>query len=182
MVASALRLEMLWAISSSLLVAIVSSTLRFQVEIDPAPDSVVTALNEVLQNYRHTRMLMTFSCLLISPTAPMLTFINAGHPYPYLHRYDMGTWVALESDSLPLGTHLQVQPMPIQVEWKHGDSLFIYSDGLIEMQNENGEPYGFNSLERFLYQHVSLSPNEMVAALYRGTGQTTVTVNPWKMT
>ena len=149
---------------SSLLVAIVSSTLRLQMEIDADPSSVIAALHKVVRNYRHTRMLMTFSYLEFFPADHAFTLINAGHPYPYLYRE--GQWTTLELDSLPLGTRIQEQPASIRVEWTPGDRLFLYSDGVVEAQNDKEEQYGFDALERFLYKHVSLSPEDMVSALY----------------
>jgi len=151
---------------SGLLVAIVSSALRFQVEIDPSPDSVLEALNKVVRNYRHTHMLMTFSYIMLYPSKRVLTFTNAGHPYPYLYRNREQKWISLKIDSLPLGAFLQDRLKWIQIEWEPGDRLFLYSDGLTEAQNEAEQQYGVDALERFLSQHVYLSPGEMIAALY----------------
>ena len=151
---------------SSLLVAIVSSALQFQVEIDPTPASVHAVLNKVVRNYRHTRLLMTFSYMVLSPSDHTLTVTNAGHPYLYLYRHREQRWAPLEIDSLPLGTLLPVSSQQMVVEWEPGDRLFLYSDGLPEARNERGQPYGFDSLEHFLSQQASLSPNEMISILY----------------
>ena len=151
---------------SSLLVAIASSALKFQVEKAPSPQSVLNALNKVVLNYRHTRMLMTFAYMLLNPSNQTLTFANAGHPYPYLYRHDERKWTSLEISELPLGALQQSWSRTLTVEWKPGDRLFLYSDGIIETQNEKEEMYGFDSLERLLYQHASISPGDMISAIY----------------
>ncbi len=151
---------------SGLLVAVVSSGFDFQMEIDPSPSSVLTALNKIVRNYRHTRMLMTFSYLILDHTDHTLTFANAGHPQPYLYRAEEQRWSALKTDDLPpLGTRLKFRPEPKQISWQPGDRLFLYSDGLTEARGIGEEEYGTNALERFLNDHALHSPRKMITAL-----------------
>ena len=151
---------------SSLLVAIVSSALHFQVERDATPVSVHGALNKIVRNYRHTRLLMTFSYMILNPTNRTFTLTNAGHPYPFLYRHAECRWTPLEVDSLPLGSLIHQQPKEMTMKWEPGDQLFLYSDGLIEAQNDNEQIYGGDALECFLYKNVSLTPSEMIARMY----------------
>jgi serine phosphatase RsbU (regulator of sigma subunit) len=151
---------------SGLLVALVSSGFDFQMEINSSPTSVLTALNKIVRNYRHTRMLMTFSYLILNHSNHTLTFVNAGHPYPYLYRADEQRWSALKTDGLPpLGTRLKFQPEPTQISWQSGDRLFLYSDGLTEARGTGEEGYGTDALERFLDDYAFHSPHTMITAL-----------------
>ena len=151
---------------SGLLVAVVSSGFDFQMEIDPSPSSVLTALNKIVRNYRHTRMLMTFSYLVLNPSDHTLTFANAGHPHPYLYRANEQRWSELGTDGLPpLGTRLRFHPEPEQINWEPGDRLFLYSDGLTEARGAEEEEYGTDALERFLDEHALHSPHAMITAL-----------------
>ena len=151
---------------SGLLVALVSSGYDFQMEIDPSPSSVLTALNKIVRNYRHMRMLMTFSYLIISRSDRTLTFANAGHPHPYLYRAEERRWNVLKTDNLPpLGTRLKFQPDPQRISWQSGDRLFLYSDGLTEERGAGEEEYGTDALERFLDNYAHQSPHTMITAL-----------------
>jgi serine phosphatase RsbU (regulator of sigma subunit) len=152
---------------SGLLVAIVGATLQLQVEIDYSLPAVISSLNKAVRNYRHTRMLMTFSYLLISPSSRTFTVVNAGHPAPYLYRHKTQQWTALVMDSLPLGVNLPISPKRLEIHWQRGDRLFLYTDGLIEARNNKDEPYGFDALESFLDRCASLAPCDMVNALYK---------------
>jgi len=151
---------------SSLLVAIVSSALHFQAERDASPDSVHVALNKVVRNYRHTRLLMTFSYMILNPADGTFTWTNAGHPYPYLYRRGERRWTTLEIDSLPLGTLLHQRPEEMTVKWEHGDRLFLYSDGVIETQNQHEQIFGGDALECFLYKYAAQAPSEMITRAY----------------
>ncbi len=151
---------------SGLLVALVSSGYDFQMEIDPSPSSVLTALNKIVRNYRHMRMLMTFSYLIISHSDRTLTLANAGHPHPYLYRAEERRWNVLKTDNLPpLGTRLKFQPDPQHISWQSGDRLFLYSDGLTEERGAGEEVYGTDALERFLDNYAHQSPHTMITAL-----------------
>ena len=55
---------------------------------------------------------------------------------------------------------------PITVAWEPGDRLFLHTDGLTEAQNARDEPYGVESLLRFLERHATLPPGEMISDLY----------------
>jgi sigma-B regulation protein RsbU (phosphoserine phosphatase) len=151
---------------SGLLVALVSSGFDFQMGIDPSPSSVLTALNKIVRNYRHTRMLMTFSYLILNHSDCTLTFANAGHPHPYLYRAKEQRWSVLKTNgSPPLGTRLKFQPEPKQISWQSGDRLFLYSDGLTEARGAGEEGYGTDALERFLNEYALHSPHTMITAL-----------------
>ena len=151
---------------SGLLVALVSSGFDFQMGIDPSPSSALTALNKIVRNYRHTRMLMTFSYFILDHSEHTLTFANAGHPHPYLYRAAERKWIALtDNGSPPLGTRLKFQPEPMQFEWQTGDRLFLYSDGLIEARGNGEEGYGTDALERFLNDYALHPPHAMITAL-----------------
>jgi phosphoserine phosphatase RsbU/P len=152
---------------SALLVAIVSSALQFQIEIEPDADSVMAALDKVVRNYRHTRMLMTFSYMMFYPTKRVLTFTNAGHPYPYFYRQKTQKWIPLKLDSLPLGALLPHRLKWMQLEWEPGDRLFLYSDGLTDVQNAAEEEFGVNALENFLKAHATVPPAEIIKTLYK---------------
>jgi len=153
---------------SGLLVAMVSSVLQFQIEIDPSPEAVLAALNRVVYNYRHKRLLLTFAYGLLAPKQRILTLASAGHPYPYLYQHRQNKWIPLTINSLPLGTKRQLNaPEIISVEWEPGDKLFLYSDGVTDMSNEHGEIYSFDSLEQALHRHATKTPSELKEAIYK---------------
>ena len=52
------------------------------------------------------------------------------------------------------------------MKWEHGDRLVLYSDGVVEAQNDNEQIYGGDALECFLYKNAMLTPDEMIARMY----------------
>lgn len=82
----------------------------------------------------------------------VLHWSNAGHPKPYLVRRD-GELVPLESTGLPLGM-LDIATYEIKsIQLQPGDKLVLFSDGVSEAQNAEGEffdPMAFQQTLRSL--------------------------------
>jgi len=77
-----------------------------------------------------------------------LYFSNAGHPPVFLKRHDERTWSPLTvrdgdgPSNLPLGVLSQTRYEQEQVELAPGDRVFLYTDGVTECPNAQGEFFG----------------------------------------
>ena len=74
---------------------------------------------------------------------------NAGHLYPYLLRSG-GPPIAIEVPSLPLGVRSDILTHTAEVDLNEGDTVVYLSDGIVEAQDEHGNPFGFDQLESLL--------------------------------
>jgi sigma-B regulation protein RsbU (phosphoserine phosphatase) len=74
---------------------------------------------------------------------------GAGHPPPLLYRPDDGTVVQLacRCGILGVGNTYCDEPPLQRMSIKTGDVLVLYTDGLIEAINAQGEPFGQKRLE-----------------------------------
>jgi len=73
--------------------------------------------------------------------ARVLRYVNAGHELPVLRRAD-GRIERLETGGMPLGVSRHVSHQSGTVEMEPGDLLFVFSDGLIDAQDETGAEFG----------------------------------------
>ena len=140
-------------VSSGLVMSMAKSTLALQVTVDPEVETVVSTLNRMVYRSARQRLLTTLCYALVDTKALELTYASAGHLAPYRVSKD-GEVQALAAAAYPLGVrdHLQVQvrSVPLQA----GDSLFLFSDGLVEARREGGdELFGFERLESSLRKH-----------------------------
>ncbi|MGA7412366.1 MAG: PP2C family protein-serine/threonine phosphatase [Bryobacteraceae bacterium] len=76
-----------------------------------------------------------------------LTWVNAGHNPPILLR-NGGALQHLEEGGLPLGAFPMSRYQNGSTELHSGDTLYIYTDGVIEALNESGAEYGDERLAR----------------------------------
>lgn len=98
-----------------------------------------------------------------------LSYLNAGHNPPILVRAG-GSIEQLTEGGLPLG----IQPAaPYQrgtTVLQPGDTLYIYTDGVIEAVNASGEEYGEARLETLLRSQGRLTAAEKLASLIASIG------------
>jgi len=70
---------------------------------------------------------------------------SAGHPAPFLNRVEMEL-----PGALPLGVVAAANYEQTAIPLGIGDHCFLYTDGLLEARNEDGELFGFDRLRRLL--------------------------------
>ncbi len=83
---------------------------------------------------------VTFFAARLDVASGRITYVNAGHNPPLLVRAD-GTIELLEEGGMVLGMFESVPYAEGIVELRSGDTLFIYSDGVTETWNPEGEEY-----------------------------------------
>jgi hypothetical protein len=140
-------------VSSGLVMSMAKSALAVQVTFDPEVQAVFTTLNRMVHQTARKRLLATLCYLVLDPVRREMVYASAGHLYPY--RVTSGGKVeSLESIAYPLGVrgYLKVEPRSKTLE--PGDTLFLFSDGLVEARpEETEEPFGFDRLEQSLARH-----------------------------
>jgi len=70
-----------------------------------------------------------------------LTYVNAGHNPPIVRRSD-GRLEKLEAGGLPFGIEADTTFEISTVQFAPGDTLVLYTDGVVEAFNASGEEYG----------------------------------------
>jgi hypothetical protein len=135
-------------LTSGIVMAMAKSALLVQVGYDPSPRAVMNVLNDIVMKTAPKRILMTFFFGLLDPETQTLRFSSAGHLDPYVYRAATKRLEALSSWGFPLGVRRREPFMEHSVDFDSGDRLILYSDGLIEAIDDDGDPYGFDRFEK----------------------------------
>ena len=148
-------------VSSGLVMSMAKSALAVQVTFDPEVESVFRTLNRTVFQTARKRLLATLCYALLDPVRRELLYASAGHLYPY--RIAAGGKVeALEAGGYPLGVRRDIEVQPRLARLEPGDTLFLFSDGLIEARAEGtDEVFGFDRLEQSLGRHAGGSVEGM---------------------
>ncbi|HUP61017.1 MAG TPA: PP2C family protein-serine/threonine phosphatase [Thermoanaerobaculia bacterium] len=152
-------------LTSGIVMAMAKAALLVQVGYDSAPRAVLEVLNDIVMKTAPRRILMTFFFGMLDPRTQMLRFASAGHLDPYVYRAASGRLEALSSWGFPLGVRRRDPFREHIVEFVPGDRLVLYSDGLIEAIDDDGEPFGFDRFEKTIAVNGHLSADEMKKAL-----------------
>ena len=152
-------------LTSGIVMAMAKSALLVQIETDPSPRAVLTMLNDIVMKTAPKRMMMTFFFGLLDSKQQTLRFSSAGHLDPYVFRANARHLEPLSSWGFPLGVRRREPFREHAVEFSAGDRLILYSDGLIEAVDDDGEPFGFERFEKTLLESGHLGAEEIKKAL-----------------
>jgi phosphoserine phosphatase RsbU/P len=97
-----------------------------------------------------------------------LRYCNAGHNPPYLLRVD-GASERLPATGVPFGVDGDLPYRLAEATLRPGDTLFLYSDGITEAFNSQGEEFGAARLEAALAAARGQSAASLVAQILAAT-------------
>ncbi|WP_243689376.1 PP2C family protein-serine/threonine phosphatase [Geotalea toluenoxydans] len=114
--------------------------------------------NAILATARQT-LLMTCLIAVIDTKNGKATFANAGHNFPYIHRSGSGLLMMLDSVSgFPLGFEENNSYGECLTSFEYGDTMLLYSDGIVECTDQAGEEFGYERLSASLAKNIHLKP------------------------
>jgi serine phosphatase RsbU (regulator of sigma subunit) len=136
-------------VSAALRMARMSSELRFSAMAEREPQAVLARANRTLLETSQDEIFVTALYARLDPRTRRLTVSNAGHLPPMLRHVVEGDVVRLEgATGLALGVLAEALFEQEEHELRPGDTLVLYTDGVVEAESPNQEQYGFDRLER----------------------------------
>jgi sigma-B regulation protein RsbU (phosphoserine phosphatase) len=136
-----------------------------QIGYDASPARVLEILNDTVMKTAPKRILMTFFFGLLDTATGVLRYASAGHLDPYVYRASTGRLEPLSAWGFPLGVKRREPFREAEARLDPGDRLVLYSDGLIEAVDDDGEPYGFVRFEAVIRENGTASAGEIKSAL-----------------
>jgi Stage II sporulation protein E (SpoIIE) len=153
-------------LTSGIVMSMAKAALLVQVDYDSSPRVVLEVLNDIVIRTAPKRMMMTFFFGLLEPRTQTLRFSSAGHLDPYVYRAATGRLEVLSAWGYPLGIRRRGDTFrEYTVEFTPGDRLVLYSDGLIEAVDDDGEPFGFERFEQTIVASGKQSADDLKKAL-----------------
>jgi len=116
-----------------------------------SPGEVLSRVNETLLARIPPNMFVTCFYAILEPKSGTLSYANAGHDLPYLHR--SGAAEELRARGMPLGLMPAMGYEEKEVILEAGESVLFYSDGLVEAHDPKGEMFGFPRLWALVAEH-----------------------------
>jgi sigma-B regulation protein RsbU (phosphoserine phosphatase) len=133
--------------------------------LTPETDSPVDVLKRINKLYIHNINFSTFVTIFfarLDPTSGMLSYASAGHNPPLLHRRATEETSWLKPTGAAIGLVDDYQSRLESVELGEGDTLVLYTDGIIEALNHQGtEQFGYDRLLEVVHQNEALPANEL---------------------
>ncbi|TRW90727.1 PAS domain S-box protein [Candidatus Methylobacter oryzae] len=144
------------------------SFIRTQASISATPSQTLKMLNNFLfEDLDRSEYFITLFYLQYNTTNHQLSFANAGHPPPLLLHTNQTECRQLDAEGLILGVHKDVFFEENTIQLSAGDLILLYTDGLTEAENANGEFFGLKRVHDILVQHAQQPPQAIIEELLR---------------
>jgi phosphoserine phosphatase RsbU/P len=152
---------------AALLMANLQATIRALVPLNLTLAELTERVNDLMCQNTGGNKFVTFFCAMLDPATMVLTYVNAGHNYPYLLRAD-GTMERLDKGGMILGVIKSLVPYEQEsVTLRKGDLLVLFTDGVSEAMSKESEEFGEERLETVVRAHAHSSSQEVMVAIHR---------------
>lgn len=161
-------------VAAALLMANVQATLRARVPLERDLSTLCGHLDREIDATTPSTVYLTCFLGILDGARRRLRYVNAGHNAPFVLRANGGI-EALEPTGRPFGLLPGGSYEERTVQFESGDWLFLYTDGVVESENEAGEAFGAERLQGVLLRERASSVDAILAAVeeevrtHRGT-------------
>jgi serine phosphatase RsbU (regulator of sigma subunit) len=138
-------------VPAALVMSTTCGMLRLAAQSSSSPGEMLQRVNETLFPYIPSNMFVTCFYCILDPKSGTLSYANAGHDLPYLHRD--GAAEELRATGMPLGLMPGMRYEEKETILEAGEAALLYSDGLVEAHDPKGEMFGFPRLRALVAEH-----------------------------
>jgi serine phosphatase RsbU (regulator of sigma subunit)/pSer/pThr/pTyr-binding forkhead associated (FHA) protein len=152
------------AMPAALLMTSLQARVRVLAEESADVADIVTRLNRHTAANCPENRFVTFFFGIVDSRTGNLAYANAGHNAPLLVRAN-GHTEMLNGGGIVMGLFAQARYDRYEANLETGDTLILYSDGVTEATNTNGEEFGEERLVETLRLNRHRSASELVRAI-----------------
>src|SRR5215213_4057505 len=138
-------------VPAALVMSTTCGMLRLAAQGSSSPGQMLRGVNEVLFPNIPSNMFVTCFYAILDPESGRLSYANAGHDLPYLHRN--GDTEELRARGMPLGLMPKMSYEEKETILHSGEAALLYSDGLVEAHDPAGDMFGFPRLRALIAEH-----------------------------
>jgi len=146
---------------AALRMAVARTVFRHEARRGQGPAPTLAAVNNgVLSEIPQGMVTMLY--VMLNTQSGCMRVANAGHNYPVVIN---GQVREVELDGLPLGVLGDSVYGELNVVLQHGDTVLLYTDGVVEAVDARGEMFGYQRLTELLSANDDLKPRALLALL-----------------
>lgn len=148
--------------SAALIMSMIKTIMISSIDGAVAPAKLARMLNKRIIGMIPEEHFFTMFIAIADLDEGKLSYVRAGHPYPFFLRREGKSVekLAATGDMLALFDEITVDQSEIDI--KPGDRLVVYSDGLIDAVDSNDKMYGIARLQKELESSFDMESNELL--------------------
>jgi len=151
-------------VGAALLMATTRALIRSEIEHAKDLSSCVGRVNRLLsRDTESSGDFATLFLLSLDHSNRSVRWIRAGHEPAMLYNLDSGTFTELKGQGVALGIDSTVKYQEQELELPSASHLILIgSDGLTDIENNNGERFGRSRLQHLIKKTATLSPDNIL--------------------
>lgn len=152
-------------VPASLVMIMIRSILHLIASAQKDAATIVSWINRGITGQIDIDHYATLSFLTYDPASKIIEYSNAGHHPLLIYRRASDRIENLDTDGLPLGIERSSRYQARKAKMNVGDIVCLYTDGIIEAMNVDGEQYGYERIARYIRQNADKESRELTAGI-----------------
>lgn len=155
-------------IGAALMMANTRSVLKSLIHASSSVDEILHRANKLLyDDMSRSGLFISVFLLRYDRQRRRLSYTNGGHHPVIWYQAKSNRFVKLDANGLLLGVLPEVDFGEKTVVLQPGDLLIMYTDGVIEASDANGNLFGYNRIEKLIAANSALPVRELVDKIFR---------------
>ncbi len=148
-------------VPASLVMSMLRTVIQINASEATSAHEVLAKVDRYLQSNMPPGMFITIMLLIYDAVSSHVKFVSAGHNPMLYYQARSRKLSALNPTGMPLGMTSTISDdfdkrlEEVELELKDGDLFFVFTDGVNEATNREGEQYGFDRLKQFLARQLA---------------------------
>jgi serine phosphatase RsbU (regulator of sigma subunit) len=145
-------------VSSALLVNRIHTEIERMLREKPMPGELLKNLGRFIdEDFGKMGFYLTAFCGLLDFSGSKLIYSNHGHPSQILVQSKDNNIMLMDSQTFLMGIGMADENVyDTEVNFQKGDRLILFTDGIIEARDRNGELFGYDNLKSFAKNNIGL--------------------------
>ena len=128
---------------------------------------ILTKTNEAICSNNQVEMFITVWVGILEISTGKLTAANAGHEYPVIRHADGDFELFKDKHGFVIGGLPGMKYKEYELQMNPGDKLFVYTDGVPEATDRNGELFGTGRMLSALNESKDSTPEQILKSMRR---------------
>ena len=152
-------------VPAALFMVISKAYIRTRALTGGSPGEILTDVNNLLAEGNGKKMFVTVWLAILEISTGRLIYANAGHEKAVIKRADEDYVLDHTKHGFILGGIKGVSYSDNEITLKHGDRIFMYTDGLTEAHKNVEDLFGSARMLEVLNKNSTLPPDELLSAV-----------------
>lgn len=135
------------------------------------PDKIMDLVNKSIKGLLLDNQFVTSFYVIYDNKKKRIYFTNAGHTRVLYYRTSKNKILGLDSDGFFLGISNQNNYEVKSLSVEKGDRIFLYTDGITEINNNEGEEFGEKRLAKSIIKNAGIHGDDFCDAILMDVSQ-----------